>query len=360
MDKTYRVAIIGLGRMGSTIDDERHSDLPYSIAASTLACDRLELVAGCDIDQAKREAFSERWKVQPVYEDFRAMIEKEQPDLVAVCTAACAPKPAGKAPDSSFRGDSHAELGVALAELNVPMVYMEKAMASSMAAADAVKAAVERSGTVFNTGVLRRFDCRYEPLREAVLDGRIGTPRAAVVYASTNLLHGHIHSIDTLSWLLGDPAITAVRGELLPRSLEIIDGFLPADPQAIYQLQFANGVEASSVPGGEWEFEVIGEDGALRNFNNGAYNNLRLRRAGAARRDAWDESRLPALPPKSTAVSCLEDLIAAYESGQPTRGHVGVTHHVTEACFAVAESHRRGGTWVDLPLQDRDTYIFHV
>ena len=28
--QTYRVGIIGLGRMGSTIDDEGHSPLPYS------------------------------------------------------------------------------------------------------------------------------------------------------------------------------------------------------------------------------------------------------------------------------------------------------------------------------------------
>ena len=358
MDKTYRVAVIGLGRMGSTIDDEGRAYVPYSIAASTVACAQLELAAGCDIDAAKREAFGERWKT-PVYDDFRSMVEQERPDLVAVCTAACVPKPALEAPDPSFRGDSHAELGVALAELEVPMVYMEKAMASSMVAADAVKAAVERSGTVFNTGVLRRFDQRYDTLRDAILEGRIGTPQAAVSYTSTNLLHGHIHSIDTLSWLLGDPAITAVRGELLPRDLEI-DGFLPSDPKASYQLQFASGVEAWSVGAGEFEFEVIGDQGAVRSFNNGALNNLRRRQQDAGRGAAWEESIFPDLPHKSPVVICLEDMVAAHESGQPTRGHVGVAHHVTEACFAVAESHKRGGAWVELPLQDRDTYIFHI
>jgi predicted dehydrogenase len=358
MNKTYRVAIIGLGRMGSTIDDEGHVYVPYSIAASTVASARLELAAGCDIDAAKRETFGERWKV-PVYDEFRSMVEQEQPDLVAVCTAACLPKPAREAPDPSFRGDSHAELGVALAELKVPMVYMEKAMASSMVAADAVKAAIERSGTVFNTGVLRRFDQSYDTLRDAILGGQIGTPKAAVAYSATSLLHGHIHSIDTLSWLLGDPGITAVRGELLPRGLEI-DRFLASDPEASYQLQFANGVEACSVGGGEFEFEVIGDQGAVRSFNNGVLNNLRRRRADAGRGDAWEESIFPELPKKSPIVVCLEDLVAAYESGQPSRGHVGVTHQVTEACFAVAESHKRGGTWVELPLQERDTYIFHI
>ena len=31
-----------------------------------------------------------------------------------------------------------------------------------------------------------------------------------------------------------------------------------------------------------------------------------------------------------------------------------------EACFAIAESHRQNGAWVDLPLTDRDLYIHHV
>ena len=40
--KTHTVAIIGLGRMGSTIDDEGHGDVPYSVAAATTAA-RLRL-----------------------------------------------------------------------------------------------------------------------------------------------------------------------------------------------------------------------------------------------------------------------------------------------------------------------------
>ena len=63
-DKTYRVAIIGLGRMGSTIDDEfPDRSPPYSVAASCKASDRLQVVTGADIDASKRAAFSERWGV---------------------------------------------------------------------------------------------------------------------------------------------------------------------------------------------------------------------------------------------------------------------------------------------------------
>ena len=216
----HTVAVIGLGRMGSTIDDEGHGDVPYSVAAATRASERLELVAGADLLPDKRDAFQSRWGVA-VYEDFRDMIDHEEPDLVAICTAACLPKPAREAPDASFRGDSHADLAVAVADMGVPMIYLEKAMASSMERADEIRDAVKRNNTLFNTGVLRRFDNRYDVVRDAVAAGQVGEVRAVIHYASSSLMHGHIHSIDTVSYLIGDPAIEAVRGELLPRGLQV-------------------------------------------------------------------------------------------------------------------------------------------
>ena len=191
------------------------------------------------------------------------MIEREKPDLVAVCTAACLPKPANKAPDASFRGDSHADLAVAVANLGVPMLFVEKAMASSMERADEIRDAVKRNNTNFNTGVLRRFDNRYTPVKEAIAQGRIGEVKTAIHYAGSSLMHGHIHSIDTLSHLIGDPTIEAVRGELLPRDFKIEGNHIPADPLATYQLRFKNGVEAWSVPAGPRDFEIIGTEGSI-------------------------------------------------------------------------------------------------
>ncbi len=354
---TCRVGVIGLGRMGSTIDDEGHSSLPYSIAASARASNRFELAAGCDLRAERRSDFTERWGVKAVYEDFREMVGQEKPDLVAVCTTATGlQKPGRESPDPSFRGDSHADLAVALADLAVPMLYVEKAMACSMKRADDIRDAVKRNGTLFNTGVLRRFDNRYDVVRDAVLGGRIGEPKVVVHYASSSLLHGHIHSIDTVSWLIGDPAITHVRGELQPPDYVIEDGHVPFDPPATYQLRFAGGVEAWSVPAGPWEFEVLGSEGTVRSLGNGAGASLRLSTGGRS----WIEAELPAVEPRSTVIDCLEDLLDAHEQGRPTRGHIDVTHHITEACLAVAESHRRGGRWVELPGVDRGLYVFHV
>lgn len=340
-EKNYRVAIIGLGRMGSTIDDELPPGSPaYSIAAACRASTRLTVVAGADNDPAKRAAFQARWGVTALYEDYQAMIRQEQPDLVAICT----------------HGDLHAEMAVQAATAGVPMIYCEKAMACSAREADAVLAAVTHSGACFNTGVLRRFNHTYHQAKTLIEQGAIGEPRAAVHYGATNLLHGHIHTFDTLSFLLGDPQIVTVFGELLPRDLVIANNRLDHDPNALFQITFANGVEATTVPAGNWEFEIVGTQGSIRVLDNG--DGILLRQPRAPRSYTWVETPLPALAPHSTTQFCLEDLVGALETGRPTLGHVAVTHHLTEACLAVAESHRLQQR-VSLPLANRDLYIVH-
>lgn len=359
--KNYRVAIVGLGRMGSTIDDELPaSTRPFSIAAACRATDRLELVAGADILPQRRVAFQQKWGVEAVYEDYMEMVEKQRPDMVAVCTTATGiPKPGNRAPSRTFRSDAHAEIATRLANARVPMLYVEKAMACSMKAADDVLEACHANGTVLNTGVLHRFDNRMHVVRDAIKQGRIGEPKAAVHYAFTTVMHMHIHSIDTLSYLLGDPGITAVRGELRPRDLNIEDNRLDEDPRGTYQLIFANGVEASNVPAGPYEYEVLGADGTIRSNNDGSEPELRRARK-EAEGTVWRPEPLPEVKPKSPTLFCLEDLVEAHETGRPPLGNVDVAHHITEAVLAVAESHRRGGAWVDLPLENRDMYVFHV
>ena len=340
-EKIYRVAIVGLGRMGSTIDDEfPDRSPPYSVAASCRASDRLQVVAGADIDADKRAVFGERWGVSALYNDYVEMIRQEDPDMVAVCT----------------RGHLHAEMATRAAEEGVALIFSEKAIACSMLEADALLKAVQENGALFNSGVLRRFDLRYHQARDIVRQGEIGEPQAAVHYAKTNLLHGHIHSIDTLSFLLDDPKVESIWGELNSIDHRIPDNRLDDDPYGIFQLSFANGVAATSVPSGNWEFEVLGDSGSVRMFNNGA--GLQLRKSEGGRARIATEVPVEKVPEHSATQFCLEDLILAQEEGRPTLGHVEIAHHLTEVCLALAESHRQGQR-ISLPLENRSLYIFH-
>jgi predicted dehydrogenase len=348
LTETYRVGIIGLGRMASTIDDEVREyaavTLPYSIAAACAASDRLELVCGADLVPEKRAAFRERWGVSALYDDYRQMIAAEAPDLVAITT----------------RGVSHAEIAVQVIEAGVRRIYLEKAMGCSMAEADAVLAACRRHDVALNTGVLRRFDVRYQNARRLVQQGEIGEVTQAIHYGATNLLHGHIHSIDTLMYLLGDPRPCSVWGELRGSDLEFHQDRLDRDPAGVYRIRFENDAEAWTIPAGNWEFELIGSSGVIRGMNNGIDWSWRKADPRAGRRTSFREQPFPEVPPFSATRCALEDLVRAIEEGRLTLGNVEVAHQATECCFAVAESHLRGGTRVDLPLQNRQRYVFHV
>ncbi len=345
--KKYRVAIVGLGRMASTIDGEVKGypaiTLPYSIAASCQEIDKAELVAGADILPEKREAFQQRWGVTALYEDYLEMIAQEEPDLVAVCT----------------RGELHAEMAVRVAEAGVPMLYLEKAMACSMKEADAVLRACQDNNTLFNTGVLRRFDSRYHKARELIEAGEIGQIKAVVHYGATNLLHGHIHSVDTIMYLLGDPTAKSVWGELRPRNMRIENNRLDKDPSAIYHIEFDGGVEAWTVPAGMWDFDVWGTGGCIKGMNNGIDWAIRKPFKLSEKHNIFRESPFPDHEVRSATAAVLKDLIDAHEEGRPTLGNVEVTHRATEICLAMAESHIQGRR-VELPLNNRDLYIWHV
>ena len=349
--KKYSVAVIGLGRMGSFLD--------MSIANAAKESDRLELVAGADLLEERRTKFEGDWGV-PVYEDYREMVERHSPDIAAICTTATGlQKPGREAPSTDFMGDSHADDAIEVVEAGVPMLFVEKAMSCSIAKADAVLEACQSRGVKYGSGLLRRHNNAYKAVRKAVDDGEIGELQTAVHYGGSSLMHGHIHSIDTLSYLVGDRKIGAVRGELIPRDTCIEGNRIESDPRAVYQLEFEDGLMASTVPGGGFEFEVIGSEGTIRTMNNGSTVAMRKASSGEGRPQMLDAA-FPATEPMNNTLACLEDLVDAHEQGREAHGGIAVTHHVTEACIAVAESHRRGGVWVDLPVDNRDMYIFHV
>ncbi len=353
--KRYRVAIIGLGRMGSTLD--------ISVAEASNASDRLEVVAGADILEHRREAFKQTWGVEAVYDDYLRMIEEQEPDVVAICTTATGvQKPGSRAPSTDFRGDLHAEMTVRAADAGVPMIFCEKAMACSPRAADEILEACHRTGALLNTGVLMRFNDRFAAVRDIIARGDVGKPLYAVAYTESNtLMHMHIHSLDMVSYLIGDPGVASVRGELMPRSTRVEGNRLEKDPRATYHARFANGVEAWALPAGPRDFEVIGDEGMVRAMKSAETLSRWEIRPGTASSAEWFQIDAPkAVDENLTTQTCLEDLVEAYETGRPTRGNVDVTHNITEACLAVAESHRRGGEWVDLPMSNRGLYVFHV
>src|SRR5262245_29064411 len=193
-----RTALVGCGKVASI-----H-------AAALAALSEAEFVAACDVSAERADAFGAKHRVRP-FTDLTTMLREAHPEAVIIGT----PHPL------------HAEAAVRAAEAGAH-VLVEKPLAANLADCDAMLGAARRSGVTLGVISQRRF---YEPvqrMRQAIDEGKIGTPalgvfiqyswREAAYYRSDPwrgrwdtegggvLVNQSPHQLDILLWLMGEAA----------------------------------------------------------------------------------------------------------------------------------------------------------
>jgi myo-inositol 2-dehydrogenase / D-chiro-inositol 1-dehydrogenase len=187
-----RVAVVGAGVWG-----EQHARV---FAAHPDA----ELVA---IGGRTREPTEARARAYGVagYVDLEAMLERERPDLVAVC----------------LPNEGHFEPTLALLRTGVALL-VEKPLVFELDQADALLAEAERQGTFFAINFNHRFAVPMQRAAQAVRDGRLGSLVFATwrfggepgtsAHPHANLIETQCHGFDALELLCGP--IDAVSAEM--------------------------------------------------------------------------------------------------------------------------------------------------
>lgn len=340
--KTYRAAVIGCSRMGGFIDNEVAGSPgfipPYSHGACYYACPRTDLVACSDLRPEVMEEFGKRYDVPKKrhYTDYRKLIDQEKPEIVSVAT----------------QPEHRAEIVIYAAEHGARAIYAEKAMAASMAQADAMVEAVERNGVFFNLGTNRRWDPGYDKMKELIDSGRLGPLRSLIMYNLGTLFNTSSHVLDLTLRLNSDKPVAWVQGHLADADALFKGDILTEDPDGYGMLRFRDGVMAYLLQGTQPHgYEAICEGGAVAARNNGRDWELREPAEGDPRgRPRIVQGRFPDYQRASSGLRLVEDLVHALDTGEPTRGGVRVARASTEVIFALIESHRRGGAKVELPL----------
>lgn len=335
----YKAALIGCSRMGAFIDNEVPEDrYPYSHAAGYEACERTEMVACSDLRTEVMEKVGERYGVpkERQYVDYKEMIDREQPDIVSVAT----------------QPEHRAEIVIYAAEHGVKAIYAEKAMAASMRDADAMVAAVEGNGVLFNMGTNRRWDPGYDAMVEVVESGRIGKLKSVVSHMSGTLFNTASHIFDLLVRLNGDQPVAWVQATLDGDG--VFDGErLTKDPAGQGMFQFENGVMGYALQTGRGlEVEAVGEKGCVTAFGNGAGFEVREENAKDHRgRGVWGEGDFPAFEKRSSTLRLVEDLVEGLDGKGETRCGVRLARANNEMIFGFVESHVRGGARVEMPVE---------
>jgi predicted dehydrogenase len=196
---TIPVAIIGLGRIASLLEDDSRREKPCTHAGAVAARGDCRLAAGCDCDAERRRLFAERWHT-PVYADALRMLREHQPGILVVAT----------------HPDSHETYCRLAAAQGIPVVICEKPLADTLEAAGNIEQLTRRKSR--ETGAIRiitnherRYQADYHRAKDILETQRLG-PLLSVrglLYMGKNrrlidvLWHDGTHLADAVMFLTG-------------------------------------------------------------------------------------------------------------------------------------------------------------
>jgi len=286
MANKLRIGVVGCGGI-----------LEWAHFPPYLKMDDVELVAFCDIIKERAEKHAKKYfeagktdKMPLVFENFSDLINMDGIDAVDICTP------------------NYLHSIVAVEALNKGLhVFCEKPDAVSVAEAEKMKAAAEKSGKTLMVMRNQRYDASTRYLKDRIGEGKMGEIYAARCgwqrrrggpphgswfskkeeSGGGPLIDLGVHMIDRAMWLMGNPKPVSVSGctynvfgdngsgqGLLPEGME---STFNVEDLAMAFVRFENGaclqVEvswASNVKTEDVFFELRGtKEGAIQNQNTG-------------------------------------------------------------------------------------------
>jgi inositol 2-dehydrogenase len=250
-----KVGVVGVGRLGRVYV----RDLAGRIPETTV-------VAVADTNRALADQIAAEFDVPKAYGSAQDLIDDRDVDAVVIVTPT----------------HTHRDIVIAAADSKKP-TFCEKPPAINLAECTAMADAINKSGTFFQMGFMRRFDPGYAAAKEKITQGAIGRP---VVFKSTSrdpfrpsleyanpvssggiLVDMGIHDFDLARWFMGEVETVSAVGAVLayPEMASISD-----NDNAIATLVFADGrlgvidLTRNGVYGYDISTELLGDGGTVR------------------------------------------------------------------------------------------------
>ena len=330
-----RVGLIGLGRIGSAVDEGR-AEVTLSHAAAYENVLGRAVVAAADPDGGSRARFARARGVSAVYADYLDMFESESLDVVSLCTP------------STVRREV-IEQAIAC---GVRAILCEKPLAATPGEAEAIRDHVSASGIQLVVNYTRRWDPVVVRLRESLRAGRIGEVQAVTGWYTKGIIHNGTHWLDLVNYLLtGAPQPVRVLGRVAD-DMEV-HGNATVHAQLSLSLNgrtipvFIHGADHRSYA--IFEVEILGTMGSVALKDLG--RRLIVRTAGPDTEFAdavtlGDEERSAGVDFSAALRGAVEETLAGLE-GPTTSGRDSIESAVealrTAACLAGMELNESNG-----------------
>lgn len=337
MGRDLSVALIGCGRMGANTPASMQAALPpgwwpLNHADAVAAVPGLRLVGCCDTNEVAAAATAAKHDSEP-FSDYRAMVAKHRPDIVAVAT----------------RAKGRAEMLCVLASMGVRGIHAEKPLCWNLQEGEAAAEALRRHNVAFSYGATRRYMHSYREAHARVGSGAFGKAQQINLhFGPAALLWTHPHVVD-LAMFFGDNEMPVKAQAAFIDPVAADGDVLDADPRLAFGfLSFASGFSAliSATPG--CDIAVGCEQGVVSVLNDGLSIDLRSAPADGASRYLRDIQSIAVTDSPSGIVVALTELRDTLNgSGRPSSG-IEQALNGQRALLALAMSGLRGGEEVRL------------
>jgi predicted dehydrogenase len=234
---TYSAGIIGSGGIAGMGILGMHSEetigtskVRASHAGGYDGAEGIDLVAVADVNESKLDRFGEAWDIPTDrrYVGHEAMLEREDLDVVSVCTPTYL----------------HRDHVVDAARIGDPdLIWCEKPIASGVTEAHEMIDACAETDTELLVNHSFRFTDKLQRLRELIRDGLVGDVRAVSTQFRMELLRNSTHLLDTLVYLLDARA-------------ETVSGYVTGENEAVDALEADRDVDDAGGGG----FVVMDDD----------------------------------------------------------------------------------------------------
>ena len=363
---SYRVGVIGHTGRGN---------YGHGLDLAFVGLPRVSMVAVADEDEEGRGKAVVRTGAERGYADYREMLEKERPDVVAI---------------GPRQPDQRVPMFLAAVEAGVRAIFTEKPFGRDLEEADRILAACDARGVKVTVAHQNRAFPGPRLARRLIAEGKIGRLRAIKAYGKQDRRGGGqdlmvlgTHMLDLMRSFAGDARWCHAR---------VVDGGGDATPDAVRPAEEAAGLVAGDDIVASYGFDdgVTGSYESARADDGGKGNYFRMDLCGSGGIvTVWSSTTMPvyvyprpfALPDRAADWQVLEpepypapegagappegasgmhlgnqilaaDLLAAVEENRRPMSSGQDARAALEMIMAVYESHMRGNR-VTLPLSER-------
>jgi predicted dehydrogenase len=193
-----RAALVGLGRIGSLLEDDPRREKPCTHAGAAAANPDCILAAGADTDGERRDLFAGRWGGAgrlPVYADAALMLAEQRPDILHIAT----------------HPGSHYFYCKLASRYGVKVVVCEKPLADTLSSARKIAALPDSGKITLRPNHERRYSADYREAAGILAGGELGdllSVRGTLCMGKTRRLldvlwHDGTHLADAAMFLTG-------------------------------------------------------------------------------------------------------------------------------------------------------------